>query len=90
MCAMNEVLNILAKIIDTVRFKLIEIQGMKNLEHRSLSKITKFNMWKCKPSTMMHVYSKEVNKEHPSYRNLSATATRVPQCTLGYSDFDVF
>jgi hypothetical protein len=25
--------------------------------------------------------TKEVNKEHPSYRNLSATATRVPQCT---------
>jgi hypothetical protein len=24
---------------------------------------------------------KEVNKEQPSYRNLSATATRVPQCT---------
>jgi hypothetical protein len=24
---------------------------------------------------------KEVNKEHPYYRNLSATATRVPQCT---------
>jgi hypothetical protein len=25
--------------------------------------------------------TKEVNKEQPSYRNLSATATRVPQCT---------
>ena len=27
------------------------------------------------------VLTKEVNKEQPSYRNLSATATRVPQCT---------
>ncbi len=27
------------------------------------------------------VSTKEVNKEQPSYRNLSATATRVPQCT---------
>jgi hypothetical protein len=27
------------------------------------------------------VVTKEVNKEQPSYRNLSATATRVPQCT---------
>ncbi len=27
------------------------------------------------------VITKEVNREHPSYRNLSATVTRVPQCT---------
>jgi hypothetical protein len=27
------------------------------------------------------VTAKEVNKEQPSYRNLSATATRVLQCT---------
>jgi hypothetical protein len=57
MSAMNEVLNILAKIIDTVRFKLIEIQEVKNLEHRSLSRITKFNIRKCKLSTVEHVYS---------------------------------
>jgi hypothetical protein len=28
-----------------------------------------------------YLYTKEVNKEQPSYRNLSATATRVLQCT---------
>jgi hypothetical protein len=33
-------------------------------------------------SSIMDSYkTKEVNKEQPSYRNLSATATRVLQCT---------
>jgi hypothetical protein len=38
--------------------------------------------------------NKEVNKEQPSYRNLSATATRVPQCTCPIAasrkDFSAF
>jgi hypothetical protein len=34
-----------------------------------------------KQNAAKSVYSKEVNKEQPSYRNLSATATRVLQCT---------
>ncbi len=37
----------------------------------------------------IQVLTKEVNKEQPSYRNLSATATRVLQCTLGSSDFGI-
>ncbi len=32
-------------------------------------------------TTPYEVKFKEVNKEQPSYRNLSATATRVLQCT---------
>jgi hypothetical protein len=32
--------------------------------------------------------TKEVNKEQPSYRNLSATATRVLQCTVKRPKFD--
>ncbi len=42
-------------------------------------------------SFLVHMYStlvesKEVNKEQPSYTNLSATATRVLQCTCPVAD----
>jgi hypothetical protein len=35
----------------------------------------------CQEMAQIHGATKEVNKEQPSYRNLSATATRVLQCT---------
>jgi hypothetical protein len=41
-------------------------------------------------ANILALVNKEVIKELPTMRNFLATATRVLQCTLGYSDNDVF